>query len=143
MALAKLAVRIEQVIQGLPTAVTGAAVLRGPSARSPRRHPWREWDLRPSPPRGQIARVSSMESIDLRQPGGIEGIRTALEAVASDLRGLWYAALERGDFDEITRLVEASHAVHRATLALRADNVISGPDPSIASWALAGDLSRK
>lgn len=73
----------------------------------------------------------SANSIDLRQPVvGIDHIGTALDALASNLRLLWSSALERGDFNEITRLVEASHAVHRAALALSADSVIAA-----RSWA--------
>jgi hypothetical protein len=66
------------------------------------------------------------DTIDLRQPAvGVGEIRTVLDTVAADLRHLWLSAIERGDFAEITRLVEASHAVHRAALALTADGVIT------------------
>ena len=76
------------------------------------------------------------DTIDLRQPAvGVGEIRRVLDTVASDLRHLWLSAIERGDFVEITRLVEASHAVHRAALALTADSVITAtgrePDPRI------------
>ena len=47
-----------------------------------------------------------------------------LDRVADDLHALWTDALALGDFAEVTRLVEASHAVHRAVVALRSDNVI-------------------
>jgi hypothetical protein len=50
-------------------------------------------------------------------------IRAALDALAATLRVRWWSALDRGDFDEITRLVEASQAVHRAVVALTADGL--------------------
>jgi hypothetical protein len=63
--------------------------------------------------------------IDLRG-GSVSGARSCLESVAADLRGLWAAAIERSDFTEVARLVEASHAVHRAVIALGAEPVIAG-----------------
>ena len=54
----------------------------------------------------------------------VGAIGAALEVLASDLRSLWSSALGHGDFDEITRIIEASHAVHRAVIALRADTLI-------------------
>jgi hypothetical protein len=36
---------------------------------------------------------------------------------------LWSSTLERGDFEEVTRLVEASHAVHCAVVALSPDSL--------------------
>jgi hypothetical protein len=64
-------------------------------------------------------------------PAGDRGVRAAdvgairaeLKALASHLETLWFSALEGGDFEEITRLLEASHAVHRAAVALAADRV--------------------
>jgi hypothetical protein len=45
-------------------------------------------------------------------------IRADLDALALKLRSVWSSAMEEGDFEEVTRLVEASHAVHRAVIAL-------------------------
>jgi hypothetical protein len=64
-------------------------------------------------------------SLDLRRRAlSLGEAGSALEALASDLRALWTSALKRGDFNEITRLVEASHAIHRAAIALRTDSLI-------------------
>jgi hypothetical protein len=54
------------------------------------------------------------------------GLRTRLQAVADDIDALWPEALERGDLDHITRVVDASHAVHRALLALGNDRTFIG-----------------
>ena len=65
-------------------------------------------------------------SIDLRPPtGDIGEVGAALDILTSELRRLWSSALEQGDFDEVTRLVEASHAVHRAAIALKTEGVIA------------------
>jgi hypothetical protein len=62
-------------------------------------------------------------SFDLRRRAlSLGEVGSELEALASDLRGLWSSALKQGNFNEISQLVEASHAVHRAVIALRADN---------------------
>lgn len=53
----------------------------------------------------------------------------ALDAVARDLRRVWATALARGDFDELTRLVEASHAVQRAVISLKGDAPVAVPGP--------------
>jgi hypothetical protein len=58
------------------------------------------------------------DRVDLR------AIRADLDTLASELRALWSSALEDGDFDEVTRVVEASHAVHRAAVALTPDNLV-------------------
>jgi hypothetical protein len=50
-------------------------------------------------------------------------VRAELDAAAGELAGLWSSAFERGDFDEISRLVEASQAVHCAVIALTTDRV--------------------
>ncbi len=42
----------------------------------------------------------------------------AIRRYASDVDHLWQHALQRQDFDLLTRSVEASHALHRALLAL-------------------------
>lgn len=62
-------------------------------------------------------------------------IRADLETLALELRALWPSALEDGDFEEVTRLVEASHAIHRAVVALSSDSLVSA---SRASHRLAG-----
>jgi hypothetical protein len=71
-----------------------------------------------------------VDQIDLREaPTDIDDVAATLDAVAGELRALWSVAITRSDFNEVTRLVDASHAVHRAVLALRADNVIgASPD---------------
>ena len=51
-------------------------------------------------------------------------IRIALEILAAELRSQWSSALERGHFNDVTRLAEASHAVHRAALALTSDSLV-------------------
>jgi hypothetical protein len=62
--------------------------------------------------------------IDLGEPT-VNDLRATLEGVASDLRRLWSAEIERADFDLLSRLVEASHAVHRALLALGSGSLIT------------------
>jgi hypothetical protein len=72
-------------------------------------------------------------AIDLAEPSArvaSADIAEALCEVASELRSLWSSAVERGDFDEITRLVEASHAVHRAVIALTTDRFIAASSAS-------------
>jgi hypothetical protein len=54
-------------------------------------------------------------------------LAAALDAVGSDLRELCASALQRGDFGEVTQIVEAAHAVHRAALALTTDTSIAAP----------------
>ena len=61
---------------------------------------------------------------------GIADARIALDALAGQLTALWSLALEQDDFDEITRLVEAGRAVHRAALALSADSLVTRLPPS-------------
>jgi hypothetical protein len=51
-------------------------------------------------------------------------IRIALDILAAELRSQWSSALERGHFNDVTRLAEASHALHRAALALTSDSVV-------------------
>jgi len=58
------------------------------------------------------------------RPPEVEDIRDELEALACALRALWSSTLERGDFEEVTRLVEASHAVHCAVVALSPDSLV-------------------
>lgn len=52
----------------------------------------------------------------------LEEIIVALDALSSQINALWSSALARQDFDEVTRIVEASHAIHRAALALEIDD---------------------
>jgi hypothetical protein len=47
-----------------------------------------------------------------------------LESVGARVDALWATALIRKDFREVDRLVEVSHAVHRALIALQPDSVI-------------------
>jgi hypothetical protein len=68
---------------------------------------------------------------DSRQSAvGIDDLRATLDIVAADLRDLWTAALSRADFSEVTRLVEVSHAVHRAIVCLGGEQLISPPPGS-------------
>jgi hypothetical protein len=67
-------------------------------------------------------------------PADMRDIRAALDALAATLRARWWSALERGDFDEITRLVEASQAVHRAVVALTADSLGPCRGSARAHW---------
>jgi hypothetical protein len=69
---------------------------------------------------GSGAAVTDRCAIDLRPRPNLEEIEATLGAVAADLRALWTATLDNGDFYEVDRLVEASHAVHRAVVALNA-----------------------
>jgi hypothetical protein len=46
---------------------------------------------------------------------------------------LWSSTLERGDFEEVTRIVEASHAVHRAVVAVSPDS----PMPESGRFSVA------
>jgi hypothetical protein len=69
--------------------------------------------------------MDEARAIDLRKTCPAE-TRRKLEDVASELRGLWAEAIERADFAEVARLVDASHAVHRAVIALSADAVACG-----------------
>jgi hypothetical protein len=67
-------------------------------------------------------------------PDGVGELRADLDTLADKLRGLWSSALERGDFDEISRLVDASHAIHRAAVALSAERAVLawGPGKRLA-----------
>ncbi len=69
-----------------------------------------------------------MDATDLGHRSEVDSLTSRLDAVADDLRDMWSAAVTEREFDEVTRLVEASHAVHRAVVALRADHLIAtGP----------------
>jgi endonuclease/exonuclease/phosphatase (EEP) superfamily protein YafD len=59
-------------------------------------------------------------------------VQHTLDEISERLSALWAAALVAGDFNDIDRLVEASHAVHRAAVALTADRWV-GPDTSRGS----------
>jgi hypothetical protein len=50
-------------------------------------------------------------------PGDLDPV-VQLRQVAELLRERWATALQRARFDEIDRLAEASHSVHRALAAL-------------------------
>lgn len=75
-------------------------------------------------------------SVLLPPPVAPAPLERHLEAAAEDLRGQWAAALRTGDFRAVDRLVEASHAVQRALVALQADDgqggapVTFGPTPA-------------
>jgi hypothetical protein len=56
------------------------------------------------------------------RPFELDDIRAELETLAHALRASWSSTLERGDFEEVTRIVEASHAVHRAVVAVSPDS---------------------
>jgi hypothetical protein len=53
-------------------------------------------------------------------PTGEADVVATLAAVAGRLRAMGSRAVEDGDFDEVTRLVEAGQAVERALVALTA-----------------------
>lgn len=78
-----------------------------PNLDSTRTRSTGEVDVGPGPP-----------AIDLSE------VRATLDQLASDLRSLWSSAVEHGDFHETARLVVASHAVHRAAIALRPDSLL-------------------
>lgn len=67
--------------------------------------------------------------IDLRTDVELVEIIVALDALSSQINALWSSALARQDFDEVTRIVEASHAIHRAALALEIDDSRIARDP--------------
>ena len=52
-----------------------------------------------------------------------------LEHVAAALRDVWASALPDGDFEEVARIVDTSHAVHAAVIVLREEGVKVGPWP--------------
>jgi hypothetical protein len=54
----------------------------------------------------------------------LSDVGRALDTIAMALRSRWASALEHGDFEEVTRIVEASHAVHRAAVALTGDTLL-------------------
>jgi hypothetical protein len=62
-------------------------------------------------------------------PPELDDIRAELETLAGALRAVWSSTLERGDFDEITQLVEASHAVHCAVVALSPGGLLPESSP--------------
>ncbi|HEY8524683.1 MAG TPA: hypothetical protein VIL48_06965 [Acidimicrobiales bacterium] len=66
---------------------------------------------------------------DGSEPPTVDEIRAGLASVAEQLRALWSVALEQGDFDEITRIVDASHAVERALVALDTPARVGGWSP--------------
>lgn len=51
-------------------------------------------------------------------------VQEQLDVVAAQLRDLWAAVMATGDRERVTRLVEASHGVHRASIALRPDTLV-------------------
>ena len=67
------------------------------------------------------------------RPPELDDIRAELETLARALRALWSSTLERGDFEEVTRIVEASHAVHRAVVAVSPDS----PMPESGRFSVA------
>lgn len=62
---------------------------------------------------------------------GERAIAADLDALARRIRRAWASALERGDTEQVVRLVEACHAVQRAAAALRSDTLVprSGARP--------------
>lgn len=74
---------------------------------------------------GSLPCFDGQFAVDLRTPAvDVSHIQARLNGLSAELRTLWSSALERGDFQEIARLVEASHAVHRAVIALESDTLI-------------------
>jgi hypothetical protein len=66
--------------------------------------------------------LERLSLLDLRTPE----LRDRLRAIAVDVDRMWQAALNLGDFDLVTRTTEASHALHRALLALDEGEVTIG-----------------
>jgi hypothetical protein len=110
------------------------------------------WDLGPCPARtgrrenDGMTRTANGEGMEShlsarlgagrdRRPPELDDIRAELETLARALRALWSSTLERGDFEEVTRVVEASHAVHRAVVAVSPDSPVpeSGRFPEAAA----------
>jgi hypothetical protein len=50
--------------------------------------------------------------------GDLQAVRSSLDSLTTDLRALWSSALVGGDDVDLERLTAASHAVHRAAMAL-------------------------
>jgi hypothetical protein len=72
--------------------------------------------------------VTSRVDVPQRTVGS--DVAASLDAAAAELRELWSSALARGDFDEVTRLADASHAVHRALIALTTDRFVAARSSS-------------
>jgi hypothetical protein len=51
-------------------------------------------------------------------------VQEQLDVLAAQLRDLWVAVMATGDLEQVTRLVEASHGVQRASVALRAGTLV-------------------
>lgn len=64
----------------------------------------------------------ALAAVDLRV-GAMDvcEVQVLLKEIAGELSILSSTAMTSGDFDEITRLVEAAQAVHRALVSLRED----------------------
>lgn len=76
---------------------------------------------------GSLPCFDGQFAVELRTPVvDMSHIQARLDGLSAELRTLWFSALERGHFQEINRLVEASHAVHRAFIALESDTPIPG-----------------
>jgi len=76
-------------------------------------------------PESTRTRSTGGVDVELGQPAiDLNEVRTTLDKLASDLRSRWSSAVEHGDFHETARLVVASHAVHRAAIALRPDSLL-------------------
>ena len=68
--------------------------------------------------------------VDLtRTSSDLDTLRAILDALARDLRAMWSDALADGDFATIARLVEASHAIHRAAAALTEESFVPSAAP--------------
>lgn len=75
----------------------------------------------------QIESLRSPDVIDLRPTAArFDDTRAVLDAVAADLSDTWSHAIADGDFVTLNRIIEASHAVHRALVALSEDTVVPG-----------------
>jgi hypothetical protein len=55
----------------------------------------------------------------------LDEVATHLEAAATELRAQWATAIVNADFATIDRIVETSHAVHRALVALQVDRIVT------------------
>jgi hypothetical protein len=72
-------------------------------------------ELKPAPP-----------DFVLRQDTPARELIRRLRSIAGEVDGMWQEALQSQDFDLVWRSSEASHAVHRAVLALEVDALTIG-----------------
>jgi hypothetical protein len=128
----------------------GRSTASNQAAEPPGRMRPERWDLGPCPAgtgcrkNNAMTRTANGEGMESHlsaclgagcdsRPPELDDIRAELETLAGALRALWSSTLERGDFEEVTRIVEASHAVHRAVVAVSPDS----PMPESGRFSVA------